>query len=143
MIKNIRHTGIVVTDLNAALAFYRDLLGFREVKRLEESGAYIDNMLSLENVRVTTVKLAAPGDGLIELLHYRSHPRAPGPQRESCSIGITHIALTVVNLDRAYERLSAAGVRFTAPPQRSPDGSAKVTFCRDPDGTLVELVEVL
>lgn len=143
MIKNIRHTGIVVTDLGAALSFYRDLLGFREIKRLDESGAYIDNMLSLINARVTTVKLAAPDDSRIELLHYHSHPRKPGPGRESCSIGITHIALTVENLDRAYERLSAAGVRFNAPPQRSPDGYAKVTFCRDPDGTLVELVEVL
>lgn len=143
MIKNIRHAGIVVTDLDSALRFYRDLLGFRETKRLDESGQHIDSMLQLRNARVATVKLAAPDGNQIELLQFHSHPRKPGSDAESCAIGITHIAFTVENLEHAHRRLSAAGVRFNAPPQMSPDGYAKVTFCRDPDGNLIELVEVL
>ena len=34
-------------------------------------------------------------------------------------------------------------LRFTTKPQTSLDGHAKVTFCHDPDGTALELVEVL
>lgn len=143
MISNVRHTGIVVSDLEAALAFYRDLLGFRETKRLEESGAYIDNMLALDGAQVTTVKLAAPDGNLIELLHFRTHPRPRPSPPEACRVGITHIAFTVPDLEHMHRALTAAGVRFNAPPQLSPDGYAKVTFCRDPDGTLIELVQVL
>lgn len=143
MIRNIRHTGIVVTDLERSLDFYCGLLGLTEKKRLEESGDYIDNMLALDGAHVTTVKLEAPDGNLIELLQFRSHARTRPAAPEACRIGITHVAFTVENLEAAYRKLTAAGVSFNAPPQRSPDGYAQVTFCRDPDGTLVELVEVL
>lgn len=50
---------------------------------------------------------------------------------------------TVQDLDGLFQKLSRAGVRFTAPPQVSPDGLAKVVFCQDPDGAPIELVEML
>ena len=37
-IKNIRHTGIVVKNLNKSLNFYKNLLGFKIKKRMIESG---------------------------------------------------------------------------------------------------------
>ena len=54
------------------------------------------------------------------------------------SVGIVASFLTK-NLTVGF----ALGVVFNAPPQRSPDGGAKVTFCRDPEGNLLELVEVI
>ena len=142
MIKDIRHTGIVVTDLEASLHFYRDLLGFHIAKQMEEAGDYIDNISSLRNVKVTTIKMAAPNGQMIELLQYHSHQRGQKP-REICDIGIAHIAFTVENLNSEHARLEDEGVPFNAPPQLSPDGYAKVTFCRAPEGTLIELVEML
>jgi len=143
-VRGVRHFGIVVSDLERSLRFYRDLLGLKVVKVMDESGEYIDNMLSLQNVRVTTVKMSADsGSTLVELLEFRSHPRQPCGDREICSVGPSHVAFAVDDLDAVYRRLSQAGVCFTAPPQLSPDGHAKVTFCQDPDGTPVELVEVL
>ncbi len=142
MIKNIRHTGIVVIDLEALLYFYCELLGFKIIKQMEESGSYIDNILSLRNVKVTTIKMAVSDNHMIELLRYRSHPREQN-LREICDIGVSHIAFTVDNLDSEYNRLKGKGVKFNASPQLSPDGYAKVTFCRAPEGTVIELVEVL
>ena len=142
MIKDIRHTGIVVADLEASLYFYRDLFGFQVAKQMEEAGDYIDNISSLRNVKVTTVKMTAPDGQMIELLQYHSHSREQ-KSREICDIGITHIAFTVEDLNSEYDRLKGEGVPFNAPPQLSPDGYAKVTFCRAPEGTLIELVEVL
>lgn len=142
MIKNIRHTGIVVTHLDESLRFYEDLLGFRIIKKMEESGSYIDNMSALQGIRVTTIKMSSPDGQMVELLKYHSHPRE-AMLRDSCEVGISHIALTVENLDKEYERLTKEGIRFNASPQRTPDGYAKVTFCRAPEGTLIELVEVL
>lgn len=142
MITNIRHTGIVVHDLNSAIDFYQDLLGFEIVKQLEETGGYIDRILGLDGVRVTTIKMAAPGGQIIELLKFHSHDRKGGPG-ELYNIGISHISLTVDNLDLEYETLKSKGVEFNAPPQLSPDGLAKVTFCRSPEGVYIELVEDL
>jgi len=142
MIKDIRHTGIVVADLEASLYFYRNLLGFQIAKQLDEAGDYIDNISSLNNVQVKTVKMSSPFGQMIELLKYYSHPTEQ-KTRQICDIGISHIAFTVDNLDVEYERLRDKGVKFNSSPQLSPDGYAKVTFCRAPEGTLIELVEVL
>ena len=142
MIKDIRHTGIVVGDLKASLYFYRNLLGFRVAKQMEEAGDYIDNISSLRNVKVTTVKMTLPSGQMVELLKYHSHP-AEQKTREICEVGISHIAFTVDDLDAEYERFKKEGIQFNSPPQLSPDGYAKVAFCRAPEGTLIELVEVL
>jgi catechol 2,3-dioxygenase-like lactoylglutathione lyase family enzyme len=141
--KSIRHIGIVVSDLKCSIHFYRDLLGLRIEKQAHESGTSLDNLLAIQNAQVTTVKLSAEqGDMMIELLQFKSPKAIPSP-RSIYSIGPTHIAFTVDNLETLYERLTAAGVRFNAPPQCSPDGHAKVAFGYDPDGTPLEFVQVL
>ena len=142
MIKDIRHTGIVVKDLESSLHFYRDLLGLQIVKKMEETGDYIDNISLLKKVQVTTVKMSSPSGQMVELLKYNSHPEEQ-KIRELCEIGISHIAFTVENLDIEYKRLKDKGINFNSPPQLSPDGYAKVAFCRAPEGTFIELVEVL
>ena len=142
MIKDIRHTGIVVADLETSLYFYCEHLGFQITKQMVESGNYIDNILSLRNVKVTTIKLTSASGQMIELLKYHSHP-ADQKMREIYEIGISHIAFTVADLDIEYQRLADKGIKFNSFPQLSPDGYAKVIFCRAPEGTLIELVEVL
>lgn len=142
MITHIRHAGIVTDDLEPLLHFYRDLLGFKVVAREEESGPFIDTVLGLHKALVTTVKMATPDGSLLELLHYQSHPR-PKTGRAINDIGISHVAFTVDDLDRDYERLKAEGIKFNSPPQTNPEGTAKVVFCEDPKGNILELVQVL
>lgn len=141
--KAIRHIGIVVSDLEKALHFYQDLLGLKVVNKMVESGNCIDKISGLKNVKVTTIKLAAGDGNLVELLCYHSHKREIVFKKDICEIGVSHVAFTVENLDAEYKRLLRAGVKFNAPPQISPDGYAKVTFCSDPDGNFIELVEKL
>lgn len=143
LVENIRHFGIVVNDLEKSLHFYRDLLGLKIEKSMEESGEYIDNILSLDDVKVKTVKLSAnKGVTLVELLEFKSHEKKK-EARKFYDIGASHIAFTVKNLDDVYQKLFDSGIKFNAKPQFSPDGYAKVTFCCDPDDTPIELVEVL
>ena len=137
----IRHTGIVVSDIDKSLYFYNELLGFKIVKDMWEGGAFINNILGLSGVNVRTIKMDA-GGSLIELLYFKSHPT--GAQLNSlASLGCTHIALTVDNLDNCFKMLKEQNTSFVSEPQTSPDGNAKVAFCRDPDGTYIELVEEL
>jgi catechol 2,3-dioxygenase-like lactoylglutathione lyase family enzyme len=144
MMMELRHAGIVVADLDRARHFYCDLLGLKVLRSMEEDGAFLDNILGLKGVRVTTLKLAADqGSAVLELLKFHS-PRTPAaPRRGLVELGPSHVAFTVEDLDALYARLTRAGVRFNAPPQLSPDGLAKVTFCYDPEGTPLELVEML
>ena len=55
--------------------------------------------------------------------------------------GWRHIGLDVVDIDKVYERMCAAGGTFHAPPQDL--GSLKAVYGRDPDGNLIEVMELL
>ena len=139
----VRHVGIVVRDLELAVRFYQEVLGLEVVNRQDEAGSHLDVMLGLTNARVTTVKMsAAEGPTLVELLEFHSHPD-DRPAAHPYSLGPTHVAFTVDDLRQRYGRLNEQGVRFMAPPEPSPDGKALVTFCRDPEGNLIELVEAM
>lgn len=144
MIKNVRHFGVVVTNMTRSLEFYKDFLGLKIERELDESGKFLDNMLKMKDVHVHTVKMSVSGGTtLVELLEFRSHPKSLSNDLEISNIGASHLAFTVDNLQNTYTKLKNVGVQFNAPPQNSPDGYAKVTFCYDPDGTPIELVEVI
>src|SRR5947199_7601787 len=142
-VKAIRHTGIVVTDMDRAVAFYKGVLGMKEVANFFEEGQYIDAIIGLKNVKLWMIKLIAEDGSMIELLQYFSHLKEPLRDRKLNAPGCSHVAFTVENVDDTYQRLLKEGVRFTCAPYVSPDGYAKVTFFQDPEGVFLELVEVL
>ncbi len=143
MITELRHTGIVVSNLNKALHFWRDLLGFSIVKKMYESGAHLDAIMGLNNVKITTIKMSAPCGALIELLYFHSHKDKKKWQGKPFSTGYTHIALTVSDLDHTCEKLLNAGFEILSKPQFSPDKAVKLVYCRGFEGSLIELVQVL
>jgi len=141
--KKIRHTGLTVTNLDLALAFYRDVLGLRTVKDFEEEGDYIDTLSGFGGIKLRMVKLVADDGSMVELLQYLSHPSATICHRRLCDVGTFHIAFEVDSIDETYTKLTDKGVSFISTPQMSPDGYARVAFCHDPDGNSIELVQVL
>lgn len=141
--KAMRHLGIVVSDIEKSLHFYRDILGLQIKRDMLEEGDFIDTILGLKNVQVRTVKMSADGGSLIELLYFKSRPKKPKLNKKNCNIGTPHVAFTVANIDAEYKKFKKSGVKFNSAPQISPDGKAKVAFCRDPDGVPIELVEEL
>lgn len=142
--KAFRHAGIVVSDVEKALHFYGDLLGLKMQRDMVEEGPFVNGLLGLENAKVRTMKMSADDGVLLELLHYLSpeHVRKP-EEKEMNAIGASHVAFTVEDMDSLYEILKKEGVRFNAPPAVSADGKAKVAYCYDPDGTPIELVQML
>ena len=139
----IRHTGIVVNNLDLCLDFWCRHLGFEVKIRMDEAGPHIDAIMERDDVRVTTVKIAAADGSLIELLKFHSHPDTAEWSGSPTTTGPTHVALTVANLEELHSSLKNAGVRFHAPPQVSHNGRAKFTYCRGPENLLLELVEML
>ena len=144
MIKHIRHIGIVIDNLGDALDFYGGVLGFKVVKKMEERGRFIETILGLKGVSLTTVKMKAPDGNQIELLYFKTHKNHGNSiNRAIYDVGISHIALTVDDLESDYARIINSGVTFISPPQINPEGTAKVAFCKDPLGNILELVQPL
>ncbi len=137
---SVRHVGIVCADLRASLDFYQ-LLGFRVSRRIFEHGDHIDHLLGVKGIKVDTVKLTS-GDGtMIELLEFRTPWLKQERPRALWDIGLSHIALTVPDIEAEHQHLMQQSVRFISAPILSPDGTAKVCFMFDPDNIAIELVE--
>jgi len=143
MTHSIRHIGLVVADLDKAKNFWIDLMGFRIVREMRESGPKIDKMIGLKNIDVSTCKLAPPDNKcLLELLCFHSHQSGAVWRGTPYTTGFTHIALTVDFLDQLVSRMISYGVVFPGAPQLSDDGSVRVIYAKCDDGVLLELVEV-
>ncbi|GAH47360.1 unnamed protein product [marine sediment metagenome] len=140
MIKNFRHIGIVIKDINKSLQFYQNILGFRLLKKSEENSSFIDTLLQLTETKLTTYKLEISDGTIVELLDYEDY-KEPRELLKPNDIGITHFAFTVENLDNLYKNLLQNNVEVLSRPQLSPDNYARVFFCRDFENNLIELVE--
>lgn len=133
------HYGVVVSDMDAALAFYRDTLGMTVLDRFEQESAAFDRAVGVEDAHVELAFLDADGVA-VELVDY--HRPAGGNANdgvENNDVGAAHFCLAVDDADAAYERLRE-DVEFLSPPQEL-DNGVKLAFLADPDGNLVELLE--
>ena len=147
MITSIRHVGIVVRNLNESLEFYCGALGLAIYMRHVEEGEFIDSLTGIAHVKLEWVKLIIPQGGLIELLQYHAPlapaepmPPAPAP---SDQLGCSHVALTVQDLSALYHELIRQGYACKSAPLLAPGGKAKILYCHDPDGVILELIEDL
>jgi glyoxylase I family protein len=142
IIPESRHVGIVVTDMAEALAFYRGLLGLPVISDEIEEGDYFDRLVGLDKAKARIVKLKT-SNSMVELLQYLSHTEPAPVDIRSSAVGCSHIAFTVKDVCSLYELLLAHGHECNAPPLEAPGGRVKVAYCHGPDGTLIELVEIL
>jgi len=122
------HTMVRVTDIDASLRFWCDLLGLKEVRRMEN-----------EQGRYTLVFLAAPKD-----LDRSAAERSPeveltynwDPETYSGGRNFGHLAYKVDDIYAACQRLADGGVTINRPPR---DG--RMAFVRSPDGISIELLQ--
>ena len=142
-VTNIRHTGIVVSSMETSLPFYRDLLGLEVWWNQVEEGSMVEAVTGVPGARIHTVKLKAPDGVSIELLQYLNTPKPVPALNASNNVGCNHIALQVKDLDGLHRKAVAQGIRFNSAPMMAAGGKAKVTYCRDPEGVVLELVEIL
>ena len=142
MIQQTRHVGIVVQDMEACLHFWRDIMGLEVAADFREEGEYIDTVQAINGVRLHMIKLAAPDGSMIELLKDESHPTPPPDRNQLCDRGIRHLAFTVEDVERSWETLTSCGCPTLSPPVTAPDGKARLFFARDPEGNLLEIVQV-
>ena len=143
MIIKTRHTGLVVEDLSASIAFYEGL-GLSVWKHESENGGFISQVVGLKNAEIETAKLKLPDESVIELLEYKSHPTEPTiTNYPSNKHGCSHVAFTVKDVEEISSKIIRLGGSIVNPPAVSANGSVKVMYCHDLDGILMEMVEEL
>ena len=140
---NLRHVGIVVKDLPKSLQFWCEILWFSIQKKTKEKGKYLDFMMGLQNVEVTTVKLSDKNGNLIELLNFESHLDNNDWLGKPYSTGLTHIALNVKNIDKTLKKINEFNSIKVNEPVVSPDGKVKVVYAKCIEGLLIEFVQEL
>jgi len=134
------HVAMAVKDMDRAVKFYRDLLGFEvDWESPHHKGEAMSKIVGLPeaDARITMLK----GYGVrVELFHYYSpEGKDLGPRRQ-CDYGLTHMALRVRDLKPIHEKLAAAGVEFNCTPQNLRPG-VWVTYMKDLEGNTIELVQ--
>jgi catechol 2,3-dioxygenase-like lactoylglutathione lyase family enzyme len=141
-VRRFTHLGICVSDLDRSLRFYRDVLGCKEVGRLEMTGGLADTLNGMEGVTVRAIYLERDGWRL-ELIEFPEPgwigPRAPRPMNQ---VGLTHLSLRVDDLDAVCAQLEAAGGGLL-PATRigRPGARTRVIMAHDPDGLRLELIQ--
>ena len=151
-VKALEHIAIMVSDLERSKEFYSDLLGLEVIGDPEHDGGAIDEMCATEGVYMKEYRLRAPegpgpaggGPGFtIDLIKW-VRPEGAVTRPLINDIPTAHYAFGVADLQATYDRLKAKGVEFVSPPVTFPpeEGSWKVLFFKDPDGFLLELIEV-
>ena len=143
MIKGIHHVGICVASVERSLRFYCDLLGMEVLAQESFSGTQYDTILALSAAR-GRVALVRSASLVIELFEFSNPPTAKERSDEWRPVnerGITHVCVEVSDLRTFYERLTASGVGFHCPPLEF-SRTEKATYARDPDGNVIELIEI-
>ena len=146
------HININVSDLDTSIAFYEKLgfsllipgvpyLGIEKDATLEipaKQGAALD-VAAGTTARACIMQL---DDGFpkIDLTEYTKD----SPQRAGANddLGIVRFCLATQNLVEDHASLTEAGVEFLSEPTEGVGGLADIAICRDPDGTLIELIEI-
>ena len=143
MIKAVRHSGIIVRDLEKSAKFYL-ALGFNEDNRAIEEGNFIDTVVGLKHTKLEWVKLKAPDGYLLELLQYHSHPEQKKiANQKSNRLGHSHLAFSVSNIDTICEKIEEIDGSIVNPPALANNKKVKVAYCHDNEGNLIEIVEIL
>ena len=143
MIIKTRHTGLVVKDISASIAFYEGL-GLSVWKHENENGDFLSQVVGLENAEIETAKLKLSDESVIELLEYKSHPTKPAISNyPSNKHGCSHVAFTVKDVEEISSKIIRLGGSIVNAPAVSANGSVKVMYCHDLDGILMEMVEEL
>jgi catechol 2,3-dioxygenase-like lactoylglutathione lyase family enzyme len=143
VLKGFNHTGVIVTDLDRAIGFFRDLLGFEVLSRAPRDPALLGRMTGLARPELEIVHLQGPGHR-IELIRYHGDAgRGTDPPRVYDD-GSAHVALDVDDIEAAVAAAAAHGlapVGQIIAIDAGPNCGRKVVYLQSPYGLLIEFIQ--
>jgi catechol 2,3-dioxygenase-like lactoylglutathione lyase family enzyme len=144
-VRGVSHVAIGVRDMDAALPFYRDILGMRVTfEGIEEFGGSLGRPITKRRAAYLR-NSDEPGASFLVLDQQLSRDPAGGPA-ELFQVGLHHFGLWVDDLDGIVARAVNAGVEPLRPPSdadtvaygEAPGGVIRTVFFKDADGNVVQ-----
>ncbi|MGR8920733.1 MAG: VOC family protein [Gammaproteobacteria bacterium] len=123
--KSALDIGVICKDIEASLAFYRDLLGLEKVQEVP--------------LWFGTMHRLAFGDSFVKLIDPKEVPPA-GAHGIDRVLGFRYLTFQVTNIDEICAACAAAGVTFEVEKNEFMPG-VTIAMVLDPDGNIVEFVE--
>jgi catechol 2,3-dioxygenase-like lactoylglutathione lyase family enzyme len=143
-IQRMDNVGVVVDDLDSAIAFFAEL-GMELDGRAQIEGGWADRTVGLDGVRSEIAMMRTPdGHGKLELAEYRApaairaDPQCPPPN----TLGLHRVMFAVDDIDDTVTRLRAHGAELLGEVARYED-SYRLCYLRGPANIIVALAEQL
>ncbi|HTJ64587.1 MAG TPA: VOC family protein [Alphaproteobacteria bacterium] len=123
-------TKVIVADVNRMFAFYRDVFGMTETARVQQGNG--DDELD-------EIIMGPAGAGYaVPSLVIQRYPNRPIPEP-----GETTLGFIVSDIERTLDDAVASGATVTRPIRTAAGYGIRVAFIKDPDGHLIEIVQML
>jgi glyoxylase I family protein len=125
LLSDVVDIGIVVSDADRSLAFYRDFLGME--------------LVTDKNTALGHAWFLRCGRTTLELLQFDTPPQHTGPTDATQAFGYRFLMLRVRDLEGLVDSLTAAGYAVPLPVSKA--GDLTFAMVADPDGNWIELVD--
>jgi len=144
----VDHIGITVPDIDAAVAWFEDILGCSAPLSFgpfgDPVGTFMQDLLGVHpRAVIEQITMVRCGNGAnVELFEYTA-PDQDRTFRKNSDFGGKHIAFYVRHIDKAAAYLEARGVEKLLGPLPVTDGPAAgqtINYFRTPFGTYIELI---
>ena len=143
-IQRMDNVGIVVDDLDAAVAFFTEL-GMKLEGRMAIEGSWADNVVGLDDMRSEIAMMRIPdAPGRLELAKYHT-PEAITPEPEitpANTLGLHRVMFAVDDIEDVIARLRTHGADLVGEVAQYED-SYRLCYLRGPAGIIVALAEQL
>ncbi|MFC9291272.1 VOC family protein [Streptomyces sp. NPDC057052] len=141
-LQRMDNVGIVVEDLDAAVAFFTEL-GMEVEGKAQIEGPFADRTVGLDGVRSDIAMMRTPdGHGKLELARYRT-PAAisdGSPDPPPNTLGLHRVMFAVDDLDDTVARLRPHGAELIGEVARYED-IYRLCYLRGPSGIILALAE--
>jgi len=141
--------GVVVSDLEKSLAFYKGVVGFTEVEGFKVAGDF-PKKVGLTDGAALDIHVLILGEGetatKLKVMQVKSEkPAKTLKQRHiHTTTGFSYVSIFVTDVDAVLARAKAAGIKpYAQSPQRLPEGLPQdvcLLMLKDPDGNFVEII---
>ncbi len=140
-VKRMDNVGIVVEDLDTAIAFFTEL-GLELVGRAPIEGEWADGVTGLRDMRVEIAMLRTPdGHSRIELSRFLAPPVVADHRTAPVnSLGYLRVMFAVEDLDDTLARLAKLGAEVVDRVVQYKD-AYRLCYIRGPEGVLIGLAE--
>lgn len=149
MLIGLLHHGVTVSDIEKAIAWYRDVLGLEFVHRQRQENAYTPVLVGIPGavLDVAQFRVPSPLPRLsthdVELIQYVTAgvDGTPAPVNQ---VGTAHLAFLVTEIEALYAKATAGGAAFRNAPTAITEGANAGGFgcyLHDPDGNTLEFIQ--